>query len=158
MNPIEIAKNILSKINYMTIATVTPDGKPWNSPVQHVVDDELNLYWFSDINSQHSINISDNDKVFIVIFDSTAPIGAGKGLYLEAIASIVDLAQEIDKVIALKYSSPFKYDHEDFVGNSPRRVYKAVPTKAWLNDAEFSGDKFLRDVRTEININDLRSK
>ena len=42
------AKEILAKIQYATVATITPEGKPWNSPVAHELDKDNNIYWFSD--------------------------------------------------------------------------------------------------------------
>lgn len=33
------AKDILATIQYATVATVTPEGKPWNSPVAHEIDE-----------------------------------------------------------------------------------------------------------------------
>lgn len=44
MKPAETAAKILRTIRYATLATVTPDGKPWNSPVAHVLDADLNIY------------------------------------------------------------------------------------------------------------------
>lgn len=57
-------KKILQTIKYATIATASKNGKPWNSPVAHIYDDQLNIYWFSDKESQHSQNVRKNENVF----------------------------------------------------------------------------------------------
>jgi general stress protein 26 len=73
---------ILKNIRYATIATASKDGKPWNSPVAFYMDHELNIYWSSDKNSQHSQNIRANNEVFIVIYDSTVQEAEGEGVYI----------------------------------------------------------------------------
>ncbi|HTE22270.1 MAG TPA: pyridoxamine 5'-phosphate oxidase family protein [Candidatus Limnocylindria bacterium] len=89
------AKEILQKIIYATIATASKDGKPWNSPVRHTYDKDLNIYWFSDKEGHHSRNVRQNENVFIVIYDSTVPEGQGEGVYFEAKAYEVNDPEEI---------------------------------------------------------------
>ena len=72
------AKEILAKMQYATVATTTPDGKPWNSPVAHEIDENYVIYWFSDRENQHSKNVRANPYAFIVIYDSTAPECTGE--------------------------------------------------------------------------------
>ena len=89
------ANEILGEISYATVATASTDGKPWNSPVRHFCDSDLNIYWFSDKLNQHSRNIRENPDVFIVIYDSTVPEGAGEGVYIEAQARELNDPEEI---------------------------------------------------------------
>ncbi|MBI2028282.1 MAG: pyridoxamine 5'-phosphate oxidase family protein [Candidatus Levybacteria bacterium] len=77
------AREIIAKILYITIATSTKDGIPWNSPVYSAFDESYNFYWISWLENQHSKNIKDNNQVFIVIYDSTVPEGMGKGVYIQ---------------------------------------------------------------------------
>ena len=42
------AAEIIQSIQYATLATVTPDGLPWNSPVFALHDNEGAIYWVSD--------------------------------------------------------------------------------------------------------------
>jgi hypothetical protein len=39
------AKEIIAKIEYVTIASVTNEGLPWNSPVFTAYDEGYNFYW-----------------------------------------------------------------------------------------------------------------
>jgi hypothetical protein len=39
------AKEIIEKIQYATIASVTEHGMPWNSPVFTAYDKNFNFYW-----------------------------------------------------------------------------------------------------------------
>src|SRR5260370_537682 len=80
----EKAKKIIKKILYITIATASKNGTPWNSPVYSAFDDKYNFFWASDQNGQHSKNIAENNKVFLVIYDSTVPEATGEGVYIQA--------------------------------------------------------------------------
>lgn len=150
---IKRVKEILEKIIYATVATASKDGRPWNSPVAHVYDDELNIYWFSDRESQHSRNIAQNKDAFIVIYDSTAPEGQGEGVYfqvkIEELCEIVDIQKALD--LGKSNETP-----DDFLSDANRRYYKAIPQKIWMNDAEIKDGKFIKDYRVEINIDTLR--
>src|SRR5689334_9999092 len=95
------AKEIIQKILYITIATVDGNNQPWNTPVYSAFDERYNFYWASDQNGQHSRNIAVNNKIFLVIYDSTAKEGTGEGVYVLAKAYM--LAQEEEIRSALSY-------------------------------------------------------
>lgn len=131
------AKEIISKILYITIATSTKDGTPWNSPVYSAYDENYNFYWASDQNGQHSKNIRENNKVFIVIYDSTVPEGTGEGVYIQAKAHALTDENQIHEALGYLYRRKgqdlHKRDAKEFLGDYPRRIYKAVPEKVWMN-------------------------
>lgn len=148
------AKEIIEKIIYITVASVTPEGKPWNSPVYSAYDkDTYTFYWVSPRRTQHSQNIMKNPNVFLVIYDSTVPEGTGEGVYVQARASEVTNLKEMAKAIHLLYTrkkKPLrKVSH--FLDLRPRRIYKAVPEKVWMNDSEKVGDEHL-DIRIGIEL------
>jgi general stress protein 26 len=151
------AVEILSKIRYATIATANKNGKPWNSPVAHEYDNQLNVYWFSDKQNQHSQNVRENEDVFIVIYDSTVPEGDGEGVYIEAKAVELTDREEILTVRKIKKGEDYEGDPNDFLGNAVRRVYKAVPQRVWMNDAEVKDGVFIRDYRIDISLETVRS-
>lgn len=145
------AKEILSQIRYATISTVTPEGKPWNSPVAHELDSEYNIYWFSDKENQHSKNVRANPYAFIVIYDSTVPEGEGEGVYIEADVEELNDAEEINKIRNAKKQAVVN-DANEFLGDVVRRCYKATPKRIWMNDAEEKDGQFIRDYRVEISL------
>ncbi len=145
------AREILSTIKYATIATITPDGCPWNSPVAHEIDSDNNIYWFSHIESQHSINVRVNPRAFIVIYDSTAPAGTGEGVYMEVDVEEVGDAEMINKIRSLKKQSEVN-DAQEFLGDASRRCYKATPSRIWMNDADEKDGEFIRDYRVEVTL------
>lgn len=151
------AKEILDKITYATIATSSSDGQPWNSPVYYNHDEDLNIYWVSDKEGQYSRNINENNRVFIVIYDSTVSEGDGEGVYILAKAIQVTNPDEILKVRRIKKGSHFEQSPNEFLGDSIRYMYKAIPEKIWINDAEIEDDIFIRDYRVEISLSTIRS-
>jgi nitroimidazol reductase NimA-like FMN-containing flavoprotein (pyridoxamine 5'-phosphate oxidase superfamily) len=150
MQPNVEAKTILDAIKYATLATVSSDGDPWNSPVYYVADENYNLYWASYTESQHSKNIRTNGKVFIAVYDSTVPWGTGTGVFIQAKAWEVTDDQEIVKACQLRQArvAQAKQPPEDFMGDKPRRIYCATPQHIWMNqDSEINGN--FVDVRKE---------
>lgn len=152
------ATEILKSISYATLSTVTPEGDPWNSPVKHEIDEELNIYWASDQKNQHSINVSNNGKVYIVIYDSTVPEGDGEGVYLKAKVVIVDDPEEIAKVRKIKKGEDYEIDPSELLGEDNRRMYKAIPSQVWINDAEVKDGVFIRDYKIELDISKLKEE
>jgi len=151
---IKRAKEIIEKIIYITIASVTPEGKPWNSPVYSAYDkDSYTFYWVSPRATQHSKNIAENPDVFLAIYNSTVPEGTGEGVYVQAQASVVTDPKEMARAIYLLYTRKKKVlkDISCFLDLRPRRIYKAVPEKVWLNSTERIGDEDC-DTRVEIKL------
>ncbi len=148
------AKEIIEKILYIIIATSTKDGRPWNTPLYSAYDKNYNFYWASDQNGQHSKNILENNSVFIVIYDSTVPEGTGEGVYIQAKAHM--LTEEIEILDALsvldkRVGKTKKRNAKNFLGDYPRRIYKAIPEKVWINgDGKISGNYI--DVRIPVDL------
>lgn len=152
---------IISKILYITIASVSPDGQPWNSPVYSAYDNDLNFYWASDKNSQHSTNLRENQRTLLVIYDSTVPEGTGEGVYIQA--EVTELSNEQDTLSALqvldrRVGKSKERDYNNYSGSAVLRVYKATPLKVWMNDDETDNNgNYIRDIRTEISLETLKA-
>lgn len=155
--PTQSAKTILKTVKYATLATVTPEGLPWSTPVRFVCDDALNIYWFSNKESCHSQNIRANGRLFIVIYDSTVPEGHGKGVYLQATARELEDRDEI-WASRMLVDEAVRRTPEHFSGEASRRAYIAEPHSAWMNVSERdSAGVHLRDYRIELSLSDLRA-
>jgi hypothetical protein len=135
----------------VTIATVCPDGRPWNSPVVGRFDADLNLYWVSWRENQHSQNIAYDPRIFVVVYDSHAPEGTGEGLYLRMRARAIDTPRDLKAASKVYDTSFFAHDfpHDQFLSDCPQRIYRAVPQRVWCNaDGEAAGH--FVDVRHEL--------
>ena len=75
MTPEEYAKHIIHKTIYLTIASITPQGLPRNTPVYSAFDEDYNFYRASRKDNQHSKNLRENKDAFLVIYDSTVAEG-----------------------------------------------------------------------------------
>ncbi|MBI4032797.1 pyridoxamine 5'-phosphate oxidase family protein [Candidatus Berkelbacteria bacterium] len=151
----ERAARILQTIIYANLGTVDEDGAPRVSPVRYNYDPSLNIYWASDKANEHSRNIRRDPRLFLVIYDSTVPEGQGEGVYLQAKAYEVNDPEEVVAYRTIKKGSG-AHDPKQFLGNAIRRVYKAVPEKVWMNDAEVNErGKFIRDYRVEVPLESI---
>lgn len=155
MNLSKSAKEIIQDILYITIATCSKDGQPWNSPVYSAYDDDYNFYWASWRENQHSKNIVENNNIFIVIYDSKVHEGKGRGVYIQAKAHELNNENEIADAIKLLDGRVGKVKDtitriKQFQGNKPRRIYKAVPERFWINgNGDVKGEYI--DVRFEVD-------
>jgi hypothetical protein len=82
-------------------------------------------------------------------------------LYLEAEA--VELNNPADVQAAQQITQSRKgglineEEYTRFVGDSMRRVYRAVPKQAWVNDVENDdADNYIRHIRVEIDLSAIR--
>jgi general stress protein 26 len=84
-----MARHVIDANIYMTLGTLDPDGSPRLSPVYFTPARYSDLYWVSSPDAHHSRNIARRRNVQIVIFDSTATVGAGEAVYLSATARVI---------------------------------------------------------------------
>lgn len=141
------AKQLIEKLNYMTLATAALEGQPWNSPVYYVYDGDVTFYWISRRNTQHSQNIAKNPKAFIVIYDSTVEPYRGEALYAQVVCAEVSDTTEITRALDLTTARIGKanFAPADVQGAAEFRLYKAVVQQAWVKNLE-------KDVREEVQL------
>jgi general stress protein 26 len=118
------AKRVIDSIEYIDLATVTSGGKPWSSPLWFVRDNNYNFYFYSPNYTQHTKNIRENGKGFVVIYDSRAPEGTGFGVYMTAKVKELSKVAEVEEAIKWIQTKKKKAKTpQDFLGESPRRIY-----------------------------------
>jgi len=157
----EIAKELLNASEYINIASSSTSGEPWNTPATGVYDKELNFYWSSWKEANHSINVRENPRVFITLYDSTRKRGDNhrKCLYIKAKAFEATEASDIEKAMSLLYAE-HSTDRETsmFLGEAQRRIYKAVPIQIWLNDkSEREVTNETIKMRIEVSLDKLKA-
>lgn len=151
MKPNQAAKTILDVIAYITIATVSDDGKPWNTPVAGFhFDSDYTLYWASWRDNQHSQNIRANGKAFVVVYDSTpADNSPSAGVYMQGQTFELTGEQEVMQAALVFKDDPYNpSDGKQYLGDYPRRIYKFVAEKIWMNDDDKVNGNFV-DIRKE---------
>jgi hypothetical protein len=134
--PNQKARQVIDRIKYITIATVDQNGQPWNTPVASFrFDNDYIFYWASWTDNQHSKNIRSNGRAFIAIYDST-PVDdkPSDGVYIQAEAFELSDKQEVMRTALIFKGDPYNpSDGKQYLGEYPRRIYKAVPQKIWMN-------------------------
>jgi uncharacterized protein YhbP (UPF0306 family) len=152
------ATEIIKQIEYLNIASITLEGLPWNSPVYCSYDSQLNFYWMSWKKNQHSQNIRLNANVFATIYDSTVPPSTGVGIYFQGKAYELTNPKDILIGLTTHYLRVNKKIKAIimFLSSHPRRVYKFVPEKCWINGNEKIQEETI-DVRTELDMDKLTS-
>ena len=153
------ARELLQTVRHAALATTNADGSPHNSPIFMTFDPELNGYWSSTREAQHSRNIARTGKIFIVLFDS---IAQGGGLYIAAGAR--ELAgDELARALGIFNAAITKANRPalqpvHFSGDSPQRLFAAVPEHLWVNmSKKDETGRVLGDWRTEIALKDLHA-
>ncbi len=151
MKPNTRAKTILDAIKYAALATISKDGEPWNTPLAAFhFDNDCTLYWASWQNNHHSQNIRANGKAFVVVYDSTPADGQPTaGVYMTGKALEITDKQEAMQAALVFGNDPYNpSDGRKYLGDYPRRLYKFVPDKIWMNDDDNVDGNFI-DVRKE---------
>jgi hypothetical protein len=148
------ATEILESKMIIVIATAGKDGQPWNTPVAGFrFPGGITFYWTSWQDNQHSKNIRDNRRVFIVVYDEES----AEGVYL--LADAQELSDEKEVWAAAKVFGDNKFctsNGDEYLGDKPRRIYKAVPKQAWMNaDKTDENGKFQYDYRIELPLEEL---
>jgi Pyridoxamine 5'-phosphate oxidase len=132
----EQARAIIGRSLYMVLATADADGRPWASPVYFAPDGHDAFYWVSSHEARHSANIAVRPNVGIVIFDSSAPIGTGQGVYLEAHAEQL-AGPDVDDALAVFSARSIEHGgsawtREDVEGETLIRPYRAVASSYFM--------------------------
>src|SRR5262249_29696618 len=154
------ARAIVQKLLYVTIATVSAEGEPCNSPVYSAYDNDANFYWTSSPQAEHSRNIEENGKVFLAIYDSSVPEGTGEGVYIQAIAAPLKAPAEIEEAklsLARRVNKQLGPRDDHLLKTAIQRIYRATPRRAWVNGFEVDEEgRYLRDIRVEVRVASLK--
>lgn len=135
-SPTDIAHRIIDATLYMVLATADETGRPWSSPVYFAHRDWTEFFWVSSPDVRHSANIAVRPEVGIVVFDSSAPIGTGQGVYASAVARELG-ADEIAPAIGVFSARSVGHGGHvwtsaDVQGDSGMRLYGATADSHWI--------------------------
>jgi hypothetical protein len=153
MKLVDRARYVLENVANGSLATVSPDGRPWNTPLFVAFAADFKFYWSSLSDTEHSRNIAVRPDVFLVVFDPTQPDESGSGVYIRATARELGDEASIRVALALlaKRKNRSPQPAADFTGPQPRRVYEAVPEGIWTNVLNEEGGYYF-DERIDIDL------
>jgi nitroimidazol reductase NimA-like FMN-containing flavoprotein (pyridoxamine 5'-phosphate oxidase superfamily) len=153
-------RDIFKRNLFCVIATASPSGAPWLSPVFYNYDSEYNLVWESARDALHSHNIAANPRVAVFIKDTVAK-GPARDVYIEATAREVP-AERVAEALRTWQDGPHGHsDREprevgDYGGSRPMRLYEARIERLYVLD-EAVGEGYRVDVRVEVDVAELRA-
>ena len=125
----ENAREIVEASRYLVLATADAEGRPWSTPVYFAHAGCRDFFWVSSPEAVHSRNIAVRPEVGIVVFDSSAEIGTGQGVYMSAVAEeVVEGAEEVLEVYSRRtlLHGGRVWALDDVRGASGMRLYRAV--------------------------------
>jgi hypothetical protein len=127
----EMARHVIDTNRYLTLGTTEPDRRPRLSPVYFTHVDYRDFFWVSSPAARHSENIAARPEIAIVIFDSTAPIGQGRAVYVNAHAAVVaedELPQRCAEAFAHIGPGAKRFEPHELSGEAVLRLYRARAT------------------------------
>ncbi|MFC8432291.1 pyridoxamine 5'-phosphate oxidase family protein [Streptomyces sp. NPDC057253] len=126
---VDSARGIVEANRYLVLATADAEGRPWSTPVYFAHVECREFFWVSSPDVTHSRNIAVRPQVGIVVFDSTAEIGTGQGVYMSGVAEEVgegaERALEVYSRRSLLHGGRV-WTVDDVRGDSGMRLYRAV--------------------------------
>ncbi|WP_330267287.1 pyridoxamine 5'-phosphate oxidase family protein [Streptomyces griseorubiginosus] len=125
----ENARGIVEASRYLVLATADAEGRPWSTPVYFAHAGCRDFFWVSSPEAVHSRNIAVRPEVGIVVFDSSAEIGTGQGVYMSAVAEeVVEGAEEVLEVYSRRtlLHGGRVWTLDDVRGASGMRLYRAA--------------------------------
>lgn len=132
----QAASGVVAANKYLVLATATPGGTPWVTPVYFAHDDLALFWWVSRPQARHSRLIMANPQVAMTVFDSSVAIGRAAAVYAEAWAtqcSEVEARREIGHYShrSVRHGvDPWTVD--DVTGDAEFRLYRARTARVWL--------------------------
>lgn len=86
----QAVREIIEAIGYLVLATADAAGRPWSTPVYFADIDFTEFFWGSSPEAARSRNIAGRPDVGIAVFGSRAAIGSGQGVYMSAVAMLLE--------------------------------------------------------------------
>ena len=132
-----VAKSIIERNRYMTLATADGDGLPWASPVWYAPVGYREFLWVSKPDARHSQNLALRPELSIVIFDSHQA-GGLNALYMSAVSEQVadeDIDEGIEAFSRHGEAQGLRaWTRDDVVPPARHRLYRATESEQFVLD------------------------
>ena len=132
----QTVRDIIEASRYLVLATADTAGRPWSSPVYFAHIGFTEFFWVSSPDVTHSRNIEVRPEVGIVVFDSQVAIGAGQGVYMSAVAKLLEDDETARGIEAFSRRSVAHggpdWTSEDVRPGAGLRLYQATADSHWI--------------------------
>jgi hypothetical protein len=134
--PAQTVRDIIEASRYLVLATADATGRPWSSPVYFAHIDFAEFFWVSSPGTTHSANIAERPEVGIAIFDSQVAIGTGQGVYMPAVAELLQDGEAARGIEAFSRRSVAhggsEWTSEEVRPGAGLRLYRAAADSHWI--------------------------
>jgi len=130
-----LARRIIDRTLYLTLATAGADGMPWCTPVYTAFSTRYEFYWGSGRDAQHSRNIRENPHVGAVLYDSSAIEGSGEGVYMKGLAQELSPDECEEGLNVLRTRSAMAdtfYPLQFYLKDTSVRIYRLQPSDFYM--------------------------
>ncbi len=132
----QAVRDIIDANRYLVLATADATGRPWSSPVYFAHIGFAEFFWVSSPDVTHSRNIAVRPEVGIVVFDSQVAIGTGQGVYMPAVAELLEGGETARGLEAFSRRSVAhggaELTSEDIRPGAGLRLYRATAESHWI--------------------------
>ena len=151
-------RDVFRRNMFCVIATSSPTGDPWLSPVFFNYSPDYTLVWESAHDALHSANIRANPRIAIFIKDTTTK-APGTDVYIEAVAQEVP-PQRLSEALYTWETGPHGHSDraqrelKDYDASRPLRLYEAQIQHLYVLSETVVKD-YRVDARLEIDLASL---
>ena len=138
-----VLRDFLTSRSTLALATAgLDDGRPQVAPLFFVSDDDFTLYWVSDPDSRHSVNIADWNDAAATIYSDTWEWTGIQGVQIEGDAAALDDDDERQRALAL-YRAKFPFVNDKFADLMAQSVIYALRPRwlRWIDNQRHFGYK-----------------
>lgn len=145
MDTVAHARELLSRVRYVVLATAGTDGVPWATPVWFAPDGLDRVLWVSWPGSRHSQLLAEQPRVALTVFDSSRPSAEAAAFYARATAAMCP-EPDLDAALAVYNRRTVAdglppFDRERLMGDARLRLYVATLLEAWVLDQDADVDR-----------------
>jgi uncharacterized protein YhbP (UPF0306 family) len=156
----EMAKNIIKNNKFLSLATCNNKGEVWIAPLSYSVDNDLNFYFTTAVDSIHIDHIRENPYVAFSIFNSTKNVSDIDGLQFKGVAGEVErskLASIVPEYYKQVFPDPTEreewessWEHFTIDVFPVYRFFQIIPIEIYKRDTE--NDDVDRRVQISIDL------
>jgi nitroimidazol reductase NimA-like FMN-containing flavoprotein (pyridoxamine 5'-phosphate oxidase superfamily) len=132
----QAVQDIIEANRYLVLATADAAGRPWSTPVYFAHIGFAEFFWVSSPDATHSRNIAARPEVGIVVFNSQVAISTGQGVYMSAVARLLENGETAGGIEAFSRRSVAhggpEWTPEDVRPGADLRLYQATADAHWI--------------------------
>jgi len=133
---------LLRQETTLSLATTGEDGEASVAPLFYLADEALSLYWLSDKNSRHSLNLARSPRASVTVYRNALNWKEIRGVQMRGLAAVVTEPQRRARLIEA-YCERFKLGRVLRLAARQSTLYVFEPQFfRYIDNAKGFGSKF----------------